>query len=84
VLHFTTVGTIFPHYWTGVHLHEKSENLKWLNIMTSNLGCYTCILINNLRPTNGEFKIRREWVNRSIKKYGESEEQKQWPVQKKL
>jgi hypothetical protein len=57
VLQLTTVGTIFPHYWTGVHLHEKSENFEWLKIMTSNLGYCTCISINNLRPTNSGLKI---------------------------
>lgn len=29
----------------------------------------------------GSLKLVSEWVNRSIKKYGESEEQNQWPVQ---
>jgi len=57
VLQLTTVSTIFPHYWTRVHLHEKSENFEWLKIMTSNLGYYICISINNLRPTNSGLKI---------------------------
>jgi len=59
VLQFTTFGIIFLHYWTGVHLHEKSEKFEQLKI-TSNLGCYTCVSINNLRPTNSGFKISEQ------------------------
>jgi hypothetical protein len=61
----------------GVHLHEKSENFEWLKIMTSNLGYYICISINNLRSRNSGLKISKRVGESSIKEYGESEEEKQ-------